>query len=83
MTRHPSRRQVLGTLAATLAAPALLGHARPVIAQTRRLKIDIWFSRPVRALAARIKREHQRAAAPVHAQRHRPRRCLSDLARAT
>ncbi len=46
----------------------------------RRLKIDICISRPPRALAARIKREHQRFAAPVHAQRHRPRRCVSGLA---
>ena len=40
----------------------------------RRLKTDIWIGRSPRPLAARIKREHQRPAAPVHAQGHRPRR---------
>ena len=46
----------------------------------RRLKIDIWLGRPARAMATRIEREHQRASAPIHAQGHRPRRCLADLA---
>ena len=47
----------------------------------RRLKIDIWFCDPhARPLAAWLEREHQRVAAPVHAQGNRPRRCQPDLA---
>ena len=46
----------------------------------RRLKIDIWIGRPTRTMAARLEREHQRASAPIHAQGHRPQRCLADLA---
>jgi IS30 family transposase len=46
----------------------------------RRLKIDIWLGRSACPLAARQQREHQRLAATVHAQRHRPQRCQPNLA---
>jgi len=46
----------------------------------RRLKIDIWLGRPARPLAARLEREYQWVAAPVHTQRQRPERRLPDLA---
>jgi len=46
----------------------------------RRLKIDISLGRSARALAARLKRKHQRLAPSVHAKGNRPRRCQPDLA---
>ena len=44
----------------------------------RRLKIDIWFCDPHAPLAARLEREHQRIAAPVLPQGHRPERHQPD-----
>ena len=46
----------------------------------RRHKIDIWFFDPHAPWQRGFEREHQRTSAPVHAQGHRPRRCLADLA---
>jgi IS30 family transposase len=73
-------REAIGTLPAELArtitwdqGTEMSYHAEFTIATG----IPVYFCDPPRALAARLEREHQRAAAPVPAQRHRPVRALS------